>query len=51
MLAANHCPSRIGEQMTTKYNARIKRTRRKGKLDRKKAKVREAIAKSLSGKS
>jgi len=32
------------------YNARIKRVRRKAKLDRKKAKVREAIAKALVGK-
>ncbi len=37
--------------MTEQYNARIKRTRRKAKVDRQKAKVREAIAKAASGKA
>lgn len=32
--------------MTHKYNARIKRKRRKAKVERKKEKVREAIAKA-----
>lgn len=32
--------------MTNKYNARIKRKRRKAKVERKKEKVREAIAKA-----
>jgi hypothetical protein len=32
--------------MTAKYNARIKKKRRLAKSDRKKAKVREAIAKA-----
>lgn len=36
--------------MTAKYNARIKRARRKAKVNRQKAKVREAIAKAESGK-
>ena len=36
--------------MTNKYNAREKDRRRKAKLDRKKAKVREAIAKAASKK-
>lgn len=36
--------------MTEKYNARIKRARRKAKIERQKAKVREAIAKAQSGK-
>ncbi len=36
--------------MTNKYNARVKRTRRKAKLERKKQKVREAIAKSAAAK-
>lgn len=35
--------------MSAKSNARIKRVRRKAKLDRKKAKVREAIAKAAKG--
>ena len=37
--------------MTEQYNARIKKARRKAKENRKKAKVREAIAKSQSGKA
>ncbi len=36
--------------MTAKYNARIKRTRRKAKLERQKERVRQAIAKSQGGK-
>ncbi len=36
--------------MTDKYNAREKRARRKAKENRKKEKVREAIAKSQNGK-
>lgn len=36
--------------MTEKYNARIKRARRKAKIERQKAKVREAIAKAQSKK-
>lgn len=36
--------------MTNKYNARVKRARRKAKLERKKNRVREAIAKANSGK-
>lgn len=36
--------------MTEKYNARIKRTRRKAKLARQKDRVRQAIAKSRGEK-
>lgn len=36
--------------MTAKYNARIKRTRRKAKLNRQKDRVQQAIAKARSGK-
>jgi hypothetical protein len=36
--------------MTNKYNPRIKKARRKAKVDRQKARVREAIAKAQSGK-
>lgn len=36
--------------MTNKYNARVKRARRKAKLERKKTRVKEAIAKANSGK-
>lgn len=36
--------------MTAKYNARIKRARRKAKVERQKARVREAIAKAANGK-
>ena len=36
--------------MTNKYNARVKRARRKAKLERKKDRVREAIVKANSGK-
>lgn len=37
--------------MTEQYNARIKRARRKAKVNRKKEKVREAIAKAEAAKS
>ncbi len=37
--------------MTAKYNAREKKRRRKAKVERKKAQVRQAIAKSKEGKS
>lgn len=37
--------------MSAKSNARIKRARRKAKEDRKKAKVREAIAAAAKAKS
>lgn len=37
--------------MSDKANARIKRARRKAKVDRKKARVREAIAAAAKAKS
>lgn len=36
--------------MTNKYNARIKRARRRAKLERKKERVREVIAKAAASK-
>jgi hypothetical protein len=36
--------------MTVKYNAREKKSRRKAKVERKKNRIKEAIAKANSGK-